>query len=234
MEDFSSILWVVIIVAAMIFNSVSKARRARGKGGNTPPQHGEAWPSIPWDDTQDDTQDAPQKPAAPTPQTAHPKIPVPKPIPVPPPISHNKRIPVPETPRQWAESPFERGEIPEKREALESPTPRPAAFGSGNGDSVRTVSPEPPVFTEFPDECQSLEVIPTEEGQSEQNAAESAVGAGFRKEQADRGKKSGAAAATAKTPKSGDSKEGVSEWAEEFDLRRAVIYSEILKPKFEE
>ena len=49
MEDFSTILWVVIIVGAMIFNTVAKARRGRGKEGDTPPQHGEAWPSIPWD-----------------------------------------------------------------------------------------------------------------------------------------------------------------------------------------
>lgn len=229
MEDFSSILWVVIIVAAMIFNSVSKARKSRNNDGQPSPQHGEAWPSIPWDDTQD----APQKTATRTPQTAHPKIPVPKPIPVPPPISHNKRIPVPETPRQWAESPFERGGIPEKREELESPTPRPAAFGSGNGDSARTVSPEPPVFTEFPDECQSLEVIPSEE----HYAAETAVSWNLhgKKDPTQKGEQpKNRAVQTARKTENGDSKQGAAEWTEEFDLRRAVIYSEILKPKFED
>ena len=44
MEDFASVIWIVIIVGAMIFNVVSQSRKARGKGGHAP-QHGEAWPS---------------------------------------------------------------------------------------------------------------------------------------------------------------------------------------------
>ena len=48
MEDLSTIIWTVVIVGAMIFNSVAKARRARAKGEQRTPQHGEAWPSIPW------------------------------------------------------------------------------------------------------------------------------------------------------------------------------------------
>lgn len=232
MEDFSTILWVVIIVAAMIFNSASKARKARNNGQPSP-QHGEAWPSIPWDNPQDE----PQKPAAPTPQTAHPKIPVPKPIPVPPPISHNERIPIPKMPREWAERALERDGIPGKREKQERPSARPAAFGRGNGDSARSINSEPPVFTEFPDECQSLEVIPAEEYQPEYATPETAAfknlpGKKTKKTQA-AGQQHGAVQTT-QNPGNGDSKQDASEWAEEFDLRRAVIYSEILKPKFEE
>lgn len=44
MEDFASVIWVVIIVGAMIFNVVSQSRKARGKGAKQTP-HGEAWPS---------------------------------------------------------------------------------------------------------------------------------------------------------------------------------------------
>ena len=50
MEDLSTIIWTVVIVGAMIFNSVAKARRARAKGEQRTPQHGEAWPSIPWEE----------------------------------------------------------------------------------------------------------------------------------------------------------------------------------------
>ena len=50
MEDLSSILWGVIIIGAMVLNFVSQSRKSRGKRSGTPPQHGEAWPSIPRDD----------------------------------------------------------------------------------------------------------------------------------------------------------------------------------------
>ena len=44
MENFSTVLWIVVIAAAMIFNVVSQSRKARGKGARTP-GHEEAWPS---------------------------------------------------------------------------------------------------------------------------------------------------------------------------------------------
>ena len=44
MEDFATVIWVVIIAGAMIFNVVSQSRKARGKGARTP-GHEEAWPS---------------------------------------------------------------------------------------------------------------------------------------------------------------------------------------------
>ena len=44
MDDFATVIWVVIIARAMIFNVVSQSRKARGKGARTP-GHEEAWPS---------------------------------------------------------------------------------------------------------------------------------------------------------------------------------------------
>ena len=44
MGDFATVIWVVIIAGAMIFNVVSQSRKARGKGARTP-GHEEAWPS---------------------------------------------------------------------------------------------------------------------------------------------------------------------------------------------
>ena len=44
MDDFATVIWVVIIAGAMIFNVVSQSRKARGKAARTP-GHEEAWPS---------------------------------------------------------------------------------------------------------------------------------------------------------------------------------------------
>ena len=44
MDDFATVIWVVIIAGAMIFNVVSQSRKDRGKGARTP-GHEEAWPS---------------------------------------------------------------------------------------------------------------------------------------------------------------------------------------------
>ena len=44
MDDLPTVIWVVIIAGAMIFNVVSQSRKARGKGARTP-GHEEAWPS---------------------------------------------------------------------------------------------------------------------------------------------------------------------------------------------
>ena len=44
MDVFATVIWVVIIAGAMIFNVVSQSRKARGKGARTP-GHEEAWPS---------------------------------------------------------------------------------------------------------------------------------------------------------------------------------------------
>ena len=44
MDDFATVIWVVIIAGAITFNVVPQSRKARGKGAR-PPGHEEAWPS---------------------------------------------------------------------------------------------------------------------------------------------------------------------------------------------
>ncbi len=59
MENFSTVLWIVVIAAAMIFNVVSQSRKARGKGARTP-GHEEAWPSQAHPESEPDPMPAPR------------------------------------------------------------------------------------------------------------------------------------------------------------------------------
>ena len=59
MDDFATVIWVVIIAGAMIFNVVSQSRKARGKGAHTP-GHEEAWPSQAHAETEPDPMPAPR------------------------------------------------------------------------------------------------------------------------------------------------------------------------------
>ena len=59
MDDFATVIWVVIIAGAMIFNVVSQSRKARGKGARTP-GHEEAWPSQAHPETEPDPMPAPR------------------------------------------------------------------------------------------------------------------------------------------------------------------------------
>lgn len=193
MEDFSTILWVVIIVGAMIFNSVSQARKARGKGAQTPPQHGEAWPSIPWNEEND----AP---------TAH-ESPVLQPV------------REPEQPQHTARK--------------------------VSGQTIIT-SPASETFTKeerIPEESSFEDVLP------ESDSSETIFWTefGMPEPEAIREKLRNSSDAKNKQEKKTDSRQKVpekkrssndnpedAELIDEFDLRKAVIYSEILKPKFEE
>lgn len=152
MEDFGSILWLLVIVGAMIFNFVSKSRKAGGKDGTHTLHHEEAWPSAP-----DTDAEIPMRPL------------------------------------------FQ------------------------------------PVTPAFPDECQSLEEIPEQEYVPEFTVQKAADSGHFQHQTVNRLRAQAGTdeiAAQAVTDEIG--KESSTEIAEEFDLRRAVIYSEILKPKFGE
>lgn len=224
--DTLTILWIVIIVGAMVYNSVSKARKARQEGENPPPQHGEAWPSIPWDE-EDNT-----KPSVPTANTR------------------------PETPARTAPSAKtvqsvnggRRRPNREKNTPLSSihPTVQETCNPGNNRQKVGKTGSQQPLYEAFPDECQSLEEISLEEEYfsdldtaSDLDAAEEPQTASFtpltglssqstvRNEQ--RGAKQGKRAQN-----SAPAPDCLAEMVEEFDLRRAVIYSEILKPKFDE
>ena len=59
MDDFATVIWVVIIAGAMIFNVVSQSRKARGKGARTP-GHEEAWPSQAHPEYEPDPMPAPR------------------------------------------------------------------------------------------------------------------------------------------------------------------------------
>ena len=59
MDDFATVIWVVIIAGAMIFNVVSQSRKARGKGARTP-GHEEAWPSQAHLESEPDPMPAPR------------------------------------------------------------------------------------------------------------------------------------------------------------------------------
>lgn len=137
MEDFSTILWVVIIVGAMIFNTVAKARRGRGKEGDTPPQHGEAWPSIPWDN------DGEADPAT----TRDPE-------------TGRVREVVSREPATRGTSAAGKGETWSEngtgawQTAGQGQQARPA-----DRQARQAVMPKQPVFADFPDECKRLEVI---------------------------------------------------------------------------
>jgi hypothetical protein len=70
MDDFATVIWVVIIAGAMIFNVVSQSRKARGKGARTP-GHEEAWPSQAHPESEPDPMPAPR----PTPWPVAPVFP---------------------------------------------------------------------------------------------------------------------------------------------------------------
>ena len=59
MDDFATVIWVVIIAGAMIFNVVSQSRKARGKGARTP-GHEEAGPSQAHPESEPDPMPAPR------------------------------------------------------------------------------------------------------------------------------------------------------------------------------
>ena len=59
MDDFATVIWVVIIAGAMIFNVVSQSRKARGKGARIP-GHEEAWPSQAHPESEPDPMPAPR------------------------------------------------------------------------------------------------------------------------------------------------------------------------------
>lgn len=284
--DSSTILWIVIIVGAMVYNSVSKARKARQEGENPPPQHGEAWPSIPWDeeDTKPSVPTASSRPATPartaqpaestqseastrttrqgspatiqpstTDQTSqHGRMATIQPAVT----NRTNQQPAAETikrtnPASETVQSEEVGSTSPKREKnapLSSihPNVQETRNPDNNRQKVGKTGSQQPLYGAFPDECQSLEEISLEEEYfsdldtaSDLDATEEPQTASFtpltglggqstvRNEQ--RGVKQG------KRPQnSTPAPDSLAEMVEEFDLRRAVIYSEILKPQFEE
>lgn len=232
--DTLTILWIVIIVGAMVNSYVSKtrkARKARQEGGNPPPQHGEAWPSIPWDE-EDNT-----KPSVPTANT-RPETPA-------------QTAPAAET-AQSAETTQSvnggrRWPNREKNTPLSSihPTVQETCNPGNNWQKDGKSGDQHPVSETFTDECKSLEEIFPEEYFSDLDTASdldteeepqtasftplTGLGSQLTVRNERRGAKQGK-----QSQNSAPAPDSLAEMVEEFDLRRAVIYSEILKPKFDE
>lgn len=158
MEDLSTVLWIVVIVAAMVFNGISQARKQAKKQAPKADRHAgsEAWPS--WD-----------KASAP-----------------------------------------ERGmpattEMPEREPAMHPATAMAAT----------TIAPSPGF----------------------ESVDEEAAAPGQPEHRTGHGNTPKAHAAQAGHPyavQAHQQDDVLGEITEDFDLRRAVVYSEILKPKFDE
>lgn len=282
--DSSTILWIVIIVGAMVYNSVSKGRKARQEGENPPPQHGEAWPSIPWDeeDTKPSVPTASSRPATPA-RTAQPAESTQSeastrttrqgsPATIQPSTTdqtsqHGRMATIQpavtnRTNQQPAAETIKRtnpasevqseaiGSMFSKREKnapLSSihPNVQETRNPDNNRQKIGKTNVQHPLYEAFPDECQSLEEISLEEeylydldAASDLDAAEEPQTASFTpltglgdqstaRNELRGGKRGKQAQNSVSAPDS------LAEIVEEFDLRRAVIYSEILKPKFE-
>lgn len=206
MEDLSTIIWTVVIVGAMIFNSVAKARRARAKGEQRTPQHGEAWPSIPWNNAGETD----------TAATKGPERSV---------ISRE---------------PVTRGTATTGKGVPRSENETGAGQTGQTGQTGQVAMPKQPVPADFPAEYRNPEGMarkaPETKRKEPRTAIPGVIGADSNARQAAErhagAKKNEAMGGAGRI--SPAEEPGAAEIAEEFDLRRAVIYSEILKPRFEE
>lgn len=206
MEDLSTIIWTVVIVGAMIFNSVAKARRARAKGEQRTPQHGEAWPSIPWNNAGETD----------TAATKGPERSV---------ISRE---------------PVTRGTATTGKGVPRSENETGAGQTGQTGQTGQVAMPKQPVPADFPAEYRNPEGMarkaPETKRKEPRTVMPGVIGADSNARQvAERhagAKKNEAMGGAGRI--SPAEEPGAAEIAEEFDLRRAVIYSEILKPRFEE
>lgn len=206
MEDLSTIIWTVVIIGAMIFNSVAKARRARAKGEQRTPQHGEAWPSIPWNNAGETD----------TAATKGPERSV---------ISRE---------------PVTRGTATTGKGVPRSENETGAGQTGQTGQTGQVAMPKQPVPADFPAEYRNPEGMARKAPETKRKEPRTAIpGVTGADSDAQRvaerhaGAKKNEAMGGAGRISPAEEPEA-AEIAEEFDLRRAVIYSEILKPRFEE
>ena len=246
MEDFATIFWIVVVVGVMIYNTLEKARKARGKGSNTPTGHGEAWPSIPEEKEKSTTSANREMPSPVSERDIAHSASAPR-------SAREQQDPARQPERTTGNNgpildrttkPYTRGKESDRvlsagNERKSQPNvPETLQKGSSEPTGMFTQNQQP-VFSTFPDECQSLEEIPDDEYTSEFETPEttdftdSGLGAlrnlpsnlSMRNPKEDQNNLSGS---------NHTKEENLTKIIEEFDLRRAVIYSEILKPKFEE
>lgn len=121
---------------------------------------------------------------------------------------------------------------PHHEEAWPSSTAMPEASQADNRPEYPAHREFQPVTPAFEDECQSLEEIPEREYVPEFTVQRAADPGLFRNQTVNRLR--GDAAEHAPTVEAAAEGATTGSIADKFDLRQAVIYSEILKPKFEE
>ena len=217
MEDFGSIIWLLVAIGALVFSSNSKARKRareaakRAKEFQEEVTGREAWPS--WDTPQPPRPEADETTGRPTPWPVVPAAPA---SPARPPRT-------PETPRT---SDAARGAAP-RQTAGKAPAPAPQP-------TFRSTS-------EIPDTAAATSAAAAAPGGKQ-------TGRPMTKGELMSKKRQLLASIAARHNGVGDVVQSVkeahengtiapdlaTEIREEFDLRRAVLYSEIMKPKFEE
>ena len=172
MEDYSTVIWVVVAVAAMVFNTISQARKKALKRASEAPKHDrhEAWPS--WDTKSED-------------EMRHP--------------DSQETIPV--------------SEFNEIRPETERPAPM---YGFEETTATEPENEQPAPMFGYED---------TRKTAGSKRSGNHAVRTAARQEILHEEHSEGNGHTT---------QEAVTEITEDFDLRKAVIYSEILKPKFDE
>lgn len=135
-----------------------------------------------------------------------------------------RRIAIAQGPRKRRPQPGHEEAWPSQAHPESEPDPMPAP------------RPAPwPVAPVFPDECQSLEEIPAEEYAPEHTTPKAAGRGHLRHQTVNRlmdDSGNDEIAAHSLTNNAPDA--ATTSQTEEFNLRQAIIYSEILKPKFEE
>lgn len=211
MEDLGSIIWLLVALGALIFSSSSKARKRAGEAAKRAKElqkettDHEAWPS--WDAPQPPRPQADETTGRPTPWPVVPAAP-----------ARQSRTPetarttdaAHATPRQDAGKATEPTPQPTFRSTSEIPDTAPATPAAAPGGK-QTGSPmaEGELMSQKRQPIVSIAARHNGVGNVVQSVKEA--------------HENGTIAP-----------DPVTEIREEFDLRRAVLYSEIMKPKFEE
>lgn len=212
MEDYTPIFWVLFTVAAMVFSSVSKARKQAAKAakeapGQTGHPFDEAWPRM--------EETAPEAGRSGTDMK---------------PGSAAGTRPVPRTGATSGTTTYTRATSGTTVWTGSAYAPVSADASTGAPYTAESYTTEG-----YTEEAQSLEEIPADVFRAE--IASTAFEQMQPRNRSDMRTPAGKAAVNdTKSLRGTDDTQTVAtdELLEEFDLRKAVIYSEILKPKFEE
>lgn len=209
MEEYTPIFWVLLTVAAMVISSVSKARKQAAKA----PKEAPGQPGQPFDEAWPRMEDTASGAGRAEPGTRT--------------ISGTGQGPVSGT-GATAGKTLRRGSAYAPASAG-----LPEAYTAETAYAGEAYTAEGYTGEAYFDEAQSLEEIPADVFQTETASAT------FRQMQPRNQNKMHTpmhgSAGSGNTPERDNTQAAAAdEPFEEFDLRKAVIYSEILKPKFEE